>query len=45
MVEKSGINKAFAAIPYVQEDTIRDVLQLCIETPYHRLRTSAARCK
>jgi hypothetical protein len=40
MVEKAGINKAFAAIPYVQEDTIRDVLQLCIETPYHRLRTA-----
>jgi hypothetical protein len=40
MVEKAGINKAFAAIPYVQEHTIRDVLQLCIETPYHRLRTA-----
>jgi hypothetical protein len=40
MVEKAGINKAFAAIPYIQENTIRDVLQLCIETPYHRLRTT-----
>jgi hypothetical protein len=40
MVEKVGINKAFAAIPYVQDDTIRDMLQLCIETPYHRLRTA-----
>lgn len=40
MVEKAGINKAFAAIPYVQDDTIRDVLQLCIETPYHQLRTA-----
>jgi hypothetical protein len=38
MVEKAGINKAFAAIPYIQDDTIRDMLQLCIETPYHRLR-------
>ena len=38
MVEKAGINKALAAIPYVRDDTIRDVLQLCIETPYHRLR-------
>ena len=40
MVEKAGINKAFTAIPYVQEETIRDVLQLCIETPYHRLRST-----
>jgi len=32
MVEKAGINKAFAAIPYIQGDTIRDMLQLCIET-------------
>jgi len=38
MVEKAGINKAFAAIPYIQGDTIRDVLQLCIETRYHDLR-------
>ena len=38
MVEKAGINKAFAAIPYIQHDTIRDMLQLCIGTPYHRLR-------
>ena len=40
MVEKAGINKAFAAIPYVQDDNIRDVLQLCIETPYQRLRNA-----
>jgi hypothetical protein len=40
MVEKAGINKAFAAIPYVQEDNIRDVLQLCIETPYYGLRST-----
>jgi hypothetical protein len=40
MVEKAGINKAFAAIPYIHDDTIRDMLQLCIETPYHRLRTA-----
>ncbi len=40
MVEKAGINKAFAAIPYIQGDTIRDILQLCIETPYHSLRAA-----
>jgi hypothetical protein len=40
MVEKAGINKAFTAIPYIQENTIKDVLQLCIETPYHRLRNT-----
>jgi hypothetical protein len=40
MVEKAGINKALAAIPYVQDDTIRDMLQLCIETPYHSLRAA-----
>jgi hypothetical protein len=40
MVEKAGINKAFAAIPYIQGDTIREILQLCIETPYHSLRAA-----
>jgi hypothetical protein len=40
MVEKAGINKALVAIPYIHDDTIRDVLQLCIETPYHRLRNT-----
>ncbi len=40
MVEKTGINKAFAAIPYIQGDTIRDMLQLCIETPYHSVRAA-----
>ena len=40
MVEKAGINKAFAAIPYIQGDTIRDMLQLCIETPYHSVRAA-----
>jgi hypothetical protein len=40
MVEKAGINKAFAAIPYIREDTIRDMLQLCIETRYHSLRAT-----
>jgi len=39
MVEKAGINKAYAAIPY-QDDRIRDVLQLCIKTPYHSLRAA-----
>ena len=38
MVEKAGIHKAFLAIPHIQDDTIRDMLQLCIETAYHRLR-------
>jgi hypothetical protein len=40
MVEKTGINKAFAAIPYIQGDTIRDMMQLCIETPYHSVRAA-----
>jgi hypothetical protein len=40
MVERAGINKAFAAIPYIQGDTIRGVMQLCIETPYHSLRAA-----
>jgi hypothetical protein len=43
MVEKAGINKALIAIPYIQENTIRDVLQLCIETPYHSLRGALQR--
>jgi hypothetical protein len=40
MVERAGINKAFAAIPHIQGDTIRDMMQLCIETPYHSLRVA-----
>ncbi len=40
MVEKAGVNKAFAAIPYIQGDTIKDMMQLCIETPYHSLRAA-----
>jgi hypothetical protein len=40
MVERAGINKAFAAIPYIQGHTLRDMMQLCIETPYHRLRNA-----
>jgi hypothetical protein len=32
MVEKAGINKAFAAIPFIQGDTISDMMRLCIET-------------
>jgi len=40
MIEKAGISKSFAAIPYIQGDTIRDMLQLCIETPYHSLRAA-----
>jgi hypothetical protein len=38
MVEKAGITKAVAAIPYIQDDTINDLLRLCIGTPCHRLR-------
>jgi hypothetical protein len=40
MVEKAGINKAFAAIPYIQGDTIRDMMRLCIDTPYHSVRAA-----
>jgi len=40
MVEEAGINKAFAAIPFVQGDTIRDMMRLCIETPYHSLQAA-----
>jgi hypothetical protein len=40
MVERAGINKAFAAIPYIQGDTIRGMMQLCIETRYHSLRAA-----
>ena len=43
MVERAGIAKALAAIPYIQDDTIRDMLQLCTETPYHSLRTALQR--
>jgi hypothetical protein len=38
MAEKAGINKIFAAIPYIHDNTIMDMLQLCIDTPYHSLR-------
>ena len=40
MVEEAGINKAFAAIPFIQGDTIRDMMRLCIETPYHSLQAA-----
>ena len=40
VVEEAGINKAFAAIPFIQGDTIRDMMRLCIETPYHRLQAA-----
>jgi hypothetical protein len=52
MVEKAGLNKAYAAIPYIQDDTIDDLLRLCIKTPHHSLRTAlqkanpqSGRCK
>jgi hypothetical protein len=38
MVEKAGLNKSFVAIPYIRDETINDLLRLCIKTPYHRLR-------
>ena len=40
MVEKAGLNKSFVAIPFIGDDTIREILQLCIRTPYHALRTA-----
>ena len=40
MVEKAGLNKSFVAIPYILDDRIREILQLCIRTPYHVLRTA-----
>jgi hypothetical protein len=40
MVEKAGLKKSCMAIPHIQDDTIRDMLQLCIETPYHGLRAA-----
>ena len=40
MVEEAGINKAFAAIPFIQGDTIRDMMRLCIETPYYSLQAA-----
>src|SRR5215469_11724158 len=40
MVEKAGLNKSLLAIPYIRDDTIREMLQLCIETPYHSLRAA-----
>jgi hypothetical protein len=40
MVERAGIHKAFAAIPHIQDATIRDIMQLCIDTPYHSLRAA-----
>ena len=40
MVEKAGLNKSFIAIPYIGDDTIADLLRLCIKTPYYRLRSA-----
>ena len=40
MVEKAGLNKSFVAIPFIGDDTIREILQFCIRTPYHVLRTA-----
>src|SRR5215469_13589792 len=40
MVEKAGLNKSLLAIPYIRNETIREMLQLCIETPHHGLRTA-----
>jgi hypothetical protein len=38
LVERAGVNKAFAAIPHIRDETVREMLSLCIDTPYHRLR-------
>jgi hypothetical protein len=38
MVEKAGLNKSLLAIPYIRDETIIDLMRLCIKTPYHRLR-------
>ena len=40
MVEKAGLNKAFIAIPHIRDETISDLLRLCIKTPYYRLRSA-----
>ena len=38
LVEKAGVNKAFAAVPHIQHNNVKDVLLYCIDTPYHKLR-------
>src|SRR5215469_541019 len=38
MVEKAGLKKSFVAIPYIRDETVIDLMRLCIKTPYHRLR-------
>jgi hypothetical protein len=40
MVEKAGLNKSLLAIPHIRDDTISDLLRLCIKTPHHRLRSA-----
>ena len=40
MVEKAGLNEAFVAIPHIREDTNRDVLRLCIDTPHRSFRAA-----
>lgn len=38
MVERAGLNKALLAIPHIRDETVMDLMRLCIKTPYHRLR-------
>jgi hypothetical protein len=38
MVEKAGLNKSLLAIPYIRDETVIDLMRLCIKTPYHRIR-------
>jgi len=40
MVERAGLKKSVVAIPYIRDETIREMLQLCIETPHHGLRAA-----
>jgi hypothetical protein len=40
VVEKAGLKKSFVAIPYIRDETIREMLQFCIETPHQGLRTA-----
>ena len=40
MVEKAGLNKSLLAIPYIRDETVIDLMRLCIETPHHGLRTA-----
>jgi len=38
LVEKAGINKAYMAVPHIHPETVKEMLELCIGTPHHRLK-------